>query len=71
MNNFAINLARLRKQAGMSQYDLADELGIRQSTIGNIESGSRNPSWRLARRIAGYFNVSLAEMDAESEPVHA
>lgn len=53
------NIKILRTARGLNQYQLADELGISQSFIGNIEAGVRSPSWKLARRMAAYFGVTL------------
>lgn len=36
-----------------SQYKIADEIGIAQSTYAAIEVGNRKPSVRMAKRIAG------------------
>jgi putative transcriptional regulator len=35
-----------------SQYKVAEEIGIAQSTYASIEIGSRNPSVEMAKRIA-------------------
>jgi putative transcriptional regulator len=35
-----------------SQYKVAEEIGIAQSTYASIESGSRRPSVDMAKRIA-------------------
>lgn len=49
-------LAKARKATGKSQQELADEIGIAQSTLGSIESGNRNPSVELAKKIAAALN---------------
>ncbi len=35
-----------------SQYKVAEEIGIAQSTYANIEKGIRNPSVRMSKKIA-------------------
>ena len=35
-----------------SQYKVAEEIGIAQSTYASIETGSRRPSVEMAKRIA-------------------
>jgi len=65
MNNnesFGFHMRRLRKQKGMTQYDLADALGVKQSTINNLEKGRNNPSWELAQKVAALFGVTLNDM---------
>ena len=56
---FSERLKELRKQRGLSQYELAKNLGISKSTISMMEIGSRQPSKETMEMIADYFNVSL------------
>ena len=41
-----------RKKIGMKQSELAEAVGVRRETIGNLERGKYNPSLRLAWNIA-------------------
>jgi methanogenic corrinoid protein MtbC1 len=59
MNDFAARLRELRVAANLRQKDLADELGVAQTTIANYEQGARFPDEKNLRRIADHFNVSL------------
>lgn len=53
-------LRELRKSKGLTQFELADELGIPQSTLGNYESGRRLPKFPEDWvRIANYFEVTV------------
>ncbi len=56
---FHMRLKELREARSMSQYALAKELGISQSTVGNWESGIRQPKTEVLERIAEYFRVSV------------
>lgn len=58
MNGIGIRITELRKQAGMSQFQLAKVLDIATSTLGMYETGKREPSLKVLNRIASYFNVS-------------
>lgn len=58
MNGIGIRITELRKQAGMSQFQLAKVLNIATSTLGMYETGKREPSLKVLNRIASYFNVS-------------
>lgn len=49
-----------RRRAGLKQEDLAQAVGVRRETIGNLERGKYNPSLRLAYRIS---KVLKAPMD--------
>ncbi|MBK3311717.1 MULTISPECIES: helix-turn-helix transcriptional regulator [Bacillales] len=41
-----------RVKLNMSQEDLANKVGVRRETIGNLENGKYNPSLKLAYDIA-------------------
>lgn len=48
----------LREEKNLSQNQLAQLIGIEQSTLNRIESGiNANPSVRIIEAIAQYFNV--------------
>lgn len=46
----------LRKERKMQQNDLAELVGVRRETIGNLENGKYNPSLKLAMDIARVFD---------------
>ncbi len=52
----------LRSDAGMTQSDLGDALGVSRQTINSIEGGRYLPSLPLAFRIARLFDVELDEI---------
>lgn len=49
----------LRKTRGFSQEDLANNLGLRRSTISNYEIGRRTPSLKELERLAHVLGVNL------------
>lgn len=51
-------IAELRNSAQMSQFQLAKVLKIGTSTLGMYETDKREPSPKVLKRIADYFNVS-------------
>ncbi|MDD7769877.1 helix-turn-helix transcriptional regulator [Suipraeoptans intestinalis] len=51
-----------RAKYHMSQEELAQKVGVRRETIGNLENGRYNPSLVLAWNIAKQFQVSIEEM---------
>lgn len=51
-------LARLREDRGISQVELALELGIGQQQIWRYENGKTEPDGEMVARIAIYLNVS-------------
>ncbi len=58
----AQNLKYLREQRGLKQQDLADILGVKQSTVGNWEVGKREPEINMLVCIAEYFGITLDDL---------
>ena len=52
----------LRAERGLSQKDLADQLGVSRQTIISLEKNRYNPSLKLAFDIALLFGVELQEV---------
>lgn len=59
---FGANLRTLRKQNAMTQCELADRLGIKQTTISEWERLNRNPSTEMLKDICKLFDVKLDEI---------
>lgn len=55
-------LKEYRAKYNMTQEDLAQRVGVRRETIGNLEKGRYNPSLVLAWNIAQVFGVSIEEI---------
>ena len=55
-------LREYRARENMTQGELADRVGVRRETIGNLEKGRYNPSLVLAWRIAKVFGVPIEEI---------
>ena len=55
-------LEELRKQRGVLQETLANELEVSRQTIGSIENGRYNPSIMLAFKLARYFQCAIEEI---------
>jgi len=52
----------LRAERGLSQKDLAEQLGVSRQTIISLEKNRYNPSLKLAFDIALLFGVELQEV---------
>ena len=52
----------LRSEAGMTQADLGEALGVSRQTINSIEGGRYLPSLPLAIRIARLFGAGVQEI---------
>lgn len=53
-----------------SQYKVAEEIGIAQSTYASIENGNRNPSVRMSKKIAAAMGFEWTRFyEEESDKV--
>ena len=59
MNN---KLRELRTDAGLSQGELAEQLGVSRQTINVIENGRYDPSLPLALKIGKLFRVPVEKI---------
>ena len=53
---------KLRKEKGLTQEDLAHELGISRVYMGYIEQGRESPSLKLLMKMARKFNVKVEDL---------
>jgi len=52
-------LRELRNAQGISQYKLADEVGLSRGLLSNYEQGTRETDYNTLLLLADYYNVSL------------
>ena len=57
----------LRNQAGWTQADLGEKLGVSRQTVVAIEKGKYDPSLPLAFQMAQLFNLKIEELFLYSE----
>ncbi len=65
---FGRKLARLRKNADMTQSDLAERLNVTRQAISKYEMGDSFPDVSILIRIAEVFNVSTDELILSGAP---
>lgn len=56
--DFGDKLKYLRQQAGLTQKQLADQLGVTKSVVSFYERSERTPSPDVLRKLAAVFHVS-------------
>ena len=61
VERFGRELARCRKEKGLSQRRLADHIGCSPSLVGHIETGSRNPQLDFAEACDRFFELPETE----------
>ena len=55
-------LKEYRKMCNLKQAELAEIVGVRRETIGNLERGKYNPSLRLAYDISKVLGTTVEEL---------
>lgn len=58
MQLFSIRLQELRKEAGLSQRQVAEKLNMRQQSYAQYESNKSEPNLETLAKIAEIFQVS-------------
>lgn len=60
-------MKQARAQAGLSQQELADKLGVSRQTINAIEKGDYNPTIRLCVGICRVLGLTLNDLFWDEE----
>lgn len=68
MYDFGPRILKLRKERGLSQKDLAQKIGISNSSLGNYENDLGVPPLNVAEDLADAFNVSLDYLVSGEKP---
>lgn len=61
------NIVRYRKSAGLSQIELADQLGLAKTTISRWESGFPGESIEVLETMANLFGVTVMDLFVTDE----
>lgn len=62
MQVLALNVRRLRSEAGWSQTELAQRTGLSQTWISRLEAGRENPTLETIQRLAEALERNLIEL---------
>ena len=57
-DNFSDNLKEARLKSGLSQKDVAENIGVAKSTYSLYESGNREPNVNTIKKISDCLSVS-------------
>jgi transcriptional regulator with XRE-family HTH domain len=60
-----------RGERGLTQEQLANDTGLHQRWISNVETGKRNPSYGSLRRLAAGLDLNTSELLARAEQIEA
>ena len=61
-HRFGTFLCLLRKEKGLTQRELAEELGVTDKAVSRWEKGKNYPDIEIVQRIAEFFDVSINEL---------
>lgn len=67
--SFANRLKRLRKEAHLTQQDVADYFKTSPQSYAQWEKGQRSPSKESLEKLASYFGVSVSYLVGESDTI--
>jgi transcriptional regulator with XRE-family HTH domain len=71
LKGFAANVKRIRKEKGLSQFDLELEAKLHRTGIGRYEAGKTEPGLITAAALAQGLSVTIDELVAGlTVPVH-
>jgi transcriptional regulator with XRE-family HTH domain len=62
------NIRRIRAGRGVSQEELADELGVHRTFMGGVERGERNLTLRSVERLADGLGVEPRQLLTDPAP---
>lgn len=60
--HIAENIARERKEKGVTQEELASFMGVSKASVSKWETGNSYPDVHFLPQLAAYFNISLDEL---------
>ncbi|WP_251713404.1 helix-turn-helix domain-containing protein [Lactococcus ileimucosae] len=65
--NFSERLKTLRKEAGLTQVEISQKLGLRQSAYSKYERGTGKPLNANLEKLASIFDVSVSYLLGETD----
>lgn len=68
---FSINIKYLRNLKGLTQTQLAEEMGVTSSTVTGWETGKSSPHFQVLLKLHDFFDVNLEKLvytDLQNEP---
>jgi transcriptional regulator with XRE-family HTH domain len=64
---FGRRLAKLRKEAALSQSELADKSGVSLAGIRMLEQGHRQPTWATVQALAKALSMPYSAFETTSK----
>lgn len=67
MTTFTNRLVQLRKIRGLTQQQIADEIGVNRGSYSNWEKGKREPNFETLLKLASILNTTTSYLLGESD----
>ena len=67
----AERIKQLRKKKGVSQAELAEQIGVKTNTVSTWERGTRKPDFEALNLLSNYFEVSFEYILGSSDKEEA
>ena len=61
INNYSELIKKAREKKDLTQEELAKDIGEKESTVQNVESGNMKPNFKLANKLKVYLGIDLIE----------
>jgi putative transcription factor len=61
VSDYSEVVRKAREKKGLTQEELAKDLGEKESTIHHLESGNMKPNFKLANKLKVYLGIDLVE----------
>ena len=62
LERLGTKIVELRKARGITQQELAERLGTKNTQIRRIERGTVNSTINMLRKIAGVLDISISDL---------
>jgi putative transcriptional regulator len=63
---FGERLKELREQAGLTQAQLAEQVGVYRETTARLEANKHDPGWSLVQALTRVFEVSTEAFNVDA-----
>ena len=70
VNSLSMILSSLRKETGLSQRQVASDLGISQALLSHYENGAREPKLEFVVKACDYYKVTADYILGRSDERH-
>lgn len=67
MTSFTNRLVQLRKKRGLTQQQIADEIGVKRNTYSDWENGKTEPNFQTLLKLTSILNTTTSYLLGENK----